>query len=231
MSFEWYFAEGAMAGIGLFYKDIDSFVQTARETRPYSSSGLPASLLDGTGATVNDDFTFSAPLNTPGGELYGVEANYTQPFTFLPGKWSNLGMQLNYTWVDTSIQYVNSSGVATMKNQLTGTSKNAWNATLFYEGETWSGRVSATNRSDYLTVVTGQEAGFNTDGYHGMTGTTVIDASLRYRISDQLELTLEGINLSNEGSDEWVYSPATGQLPLQYTETGRQFMLGARYKF
>jgi len=231
MSFEWYFAEGAMAGIGLFYKDIDSFVQNARETRPYSTSGLPASLLAGTGATVNDDFTFSAPLNTPGGELYGVEANYTQPFTFLPGKWSNLGVQLNYTWVDTSIQYVNGAGVATMKNQLTGTSKNAWNATLFYEGEVWSGRVSATNRSDYLTQVTGQEVGFNENGYHGMTGTTVLDASLRYRISDQLELTLEGINLTNEASDEWVYSPATGELPLQYTETGRQYMLGVRYKF
>ncbi len=231
MSFEWYFAEGAMAGIGLFYKDIDSFVQTTREVRPYSSSGLPASLLDGTGASVNDDFTFSIPLNTPGGELYGVEANYTQPFTFLPGKWSNLGVQLNYTWVDTSIQYVNGTGAAVMKNQLTGTSKNAWNATLFYEGDAWSGRVSATNRSDYLTQAPGQETGFNLDGYHGMTGTTVLDASIRYRISDQLELSLEGINLTNEASDEWVYSPTTGQLPLQYTETGRQFLLGARYKF
>jgi len=231
MSFEWYFAEGAMAGIGLFYKDIDSFVQTTREVRPYSSSGLPASLLDGTGASVNDDFTFSIPLNTPGGELYGVEANYTQPFTFLPGKWSNLGVQLNYTWVDTSIQYVNGTGVAVMKNQLTGTSKNAWNATLFYEGDAWSGRVSATNRSDYLTQAPGQETGFNLDGYHGMTGTTVLDASIRYRISEQLELSLEGINLTNEASDEWVYSPTTGELPLQYTETGRQFLLGVRYKF
>ena len=231
MSFEWYFNEGAMAGIGLFYKDIESFVQTTREVRPYSTSGLPASLLEGTGASVNDDFTFSIPLNTPGGELYGVEANYTQPFTFLPGKWSNLGVQLNYTWVDTSIQYVNGNGVAVMKNQLTGTSKNAWNATLFYEGEVWSGRVSATNRSDYLTQAPGQETGFNLDGYHGMTGTTVLDASIRYRISDQLELSLEGINLTNEASDEWVYSPTTGQLPLQYTETGRQYLLGVRYKF
>jgi len=231
MSFEWYFNEGAMAGIGLFYKDIESFVQTTREVRPYSSSGLPASLLEGTGASVNDDFTFSIPLNTPGGELYGVEANYTQPFTFLPGKWSNLGVQLNYTWVDTSIQYVNGAGAAVMKNQLTGTSKNAWNATLFYEGQVWSGRVSATNRSDYLTQAPGQETGFNLDGYHGMTGTTVLDASLRYAVSEQLELTLEGINLTNEASDEWVYSPATGQLPLQYTESGRQYMLGVRYKF
>lgn len=231
LGFEWYFAEGAMAGIGLFYKDIETFIQTTRETHPYSFSGLPDALLIGTGASPDSDFTYTKPVNTPGGELKGVEVNYTQPFTFLPGKWSNLGVQLNYTWVDSQIQYINSSGQPVLKADLTGLSRNSWNATLFYEGKVFSGRVSATNRDDYLTQVTGTEAGFNLDGYHGMTGTTFIDASIRYAISDQLELSLEGMNLTNEASDEWVYSPATGRLPLQYTETGRQFMLGARYKF
>lgn len=231
LGFEWYFSEGAMAGIGLFYKDIESFVQTTREVAPYSASGLPAELLIGTGASPADDFTYTKPVNTPGGELHGVEANYTQPFTFLPGNWSNLGIQLNYTWVESQIQYINSSGQPVMKADLTGLSKSSWNATLFYEGKVFSGRVSATNRDDYLTQVPGTEAGFNVDGTHGMTGTTFIDASIRYAISDKLELSLEGMNLTNEASDEWAYSPATGRLPLQYTETGRQFMLGARYKF
>ena len=231
LGFEWYFSEGAMAGIGLFYKDIESFVQTTREVRPYADSGLPAALLIGTGASPTDDFTYSRPVNTPGGELHGVEANYTQPFTFLPGKWSNLGVQLNYTWVESQIQYLNAAGQPVMKTDLTGLSKSSWNATLFYEGKTFSGRVSATNRDDYLTQAPGTETGFNLDGYHGMTGTTFIDASIRYAISDKLELSLEGMNLTNEASDEWVYSPSTGQLPLQYTETGRQFMLGVRYKF
>ncbi|UXA70880.1 TonB-dependent receptor [Xanthomonas prunicola] len=231
LGLEWYFNEGAMLGVGVFYKDIESFIQTAREVRPYSSSGLPASLLDGTGASINDDFTFSIPLNTPGGELKGVEANYVQPFTFLPGKWANLGVQLNYTWVDSQIQYLSSTGTPVMKNDLTGLSRSSWNATLFYEGETFAGRISATNRDDYLTQAPGTESGFNVDGVHGMTGTTMIDASLRYKISKQLELSLEGINLTNEASDEWVWSPQTGELPLQYTETGRQFLLGLRYKF
>ncbi len=231
LGFEWYFAEGAMAGVGLFYKDIDTFIQTTRETRPFSDSGLPPELLIGTGATPDSDFTYTKPVNTPGGELKGVEVNYTQPFTFLPGNWSNLGVQLNYTWVDSQIQYINSTGQPVLKADLTGLSRNSWNATLFYEGKVWSGRVSATNRDDYLTQVTGTENGFNLDGYHGMTGTTFIDASIRYAITDKLELSLEGMNLTNEASDEWVYSPATGELPLQYTETGRQYMLGVRYKF
>ena len=231
LGFEWYFSEGAMAGVGLFYKDIDTFIQTTRETRPFSDSGLPPELLNGTGATPDSDFTYTKPVNTPGGELKGVEVNYTQPFTFLPGNWSNLGVQLNYTWVDSQIQYINSAGQAVLKADLTGLSRNSWNATLFYEGKVFSGRVSATNRDDYLTQVTGTENGFSLDGYHGMTGTTFIDASIRYAITDKLELSLEGMNLTNEASDEWVYSPATGELPLQYTETGRQYMLGVRYKF
>ncbi|MGH8044711.1 MAG: TonB-dependent receptor, partial [Stenotrophomonas sp.] len=73
LGFEWYFSEGAMAGIGLFYKDIESFVQTTREVAPYSASGLPAELLIGTGASPADDFTYTKPVNTPGGELHGVE--------------------------------------------------------------------------------------------------------------------------------------------------------------
>ena len=224
---EWYFNEGAMLGLGLFYKDIESFIQNTRFVQVYSASGLPASLLEGTGASVTDDFTFTAPLNTPGGELTGLEANYIQPFTFLPGKWANLGVQLNYTYVESQIQYLTSTGANSFKDDLTGLSKHSWNATVFYEGERFSGRVSATNRDDYLLQVPGTEAGFDT---HGQTGTTTVDASLRYKIDDQWEVSLEGINLTDQVQESWV-SNANGQLPLDYSETGRQYLLGLRYKF
>lgn len=227
LGFEWYFDEGAMLGLGLFYKDIESFIQTTRVVQPYSASGLPASLLDGTGTGVNDDFVFSVPLNTPGGELTGFEANYTQPFTFLPGKFANLGVQLNYTYVDSQIQYLTSTGANSFKTDLTGLSKHSWNATLYYEGERFSGRVSATNRDDFLLQVPATESGFDV---HGQTGTTTVDASVRYKINDKLELSLEGINLTDEPQESWVQN-ANGQLPLDYSETGRQYLLGLRYKF
>ncbi|WP_368564346.1 TonB-dependent receptor [Pseudoxanthomonas sp. UTMC 1351] len=230
LGFEWYFDEGAMLGLGLFYKDIESFVQTTREVRSYASSGLPASLLEGTGATVNDDFVFNVPVNTPGGPLKGLEANYVQPFTFLPGFWSDFGVQLNYTYVDSKIQYVTSTGANVFKTDLLGLSKHSWNATVFYEGDRFSGRVSATNRDDFLLQAPGTEAGYNLNGVHGQTGTTTIDASLRWKIDDQWEVSLEGINLTDEPQESWV-SNANGELPLDYSETGRQYLLGLRYKF
>jgi len=65
---------------------------------------------------------------------------------------------------------------------------------------------------------------------HGQSGTTFIDASIHYRISDQLEISLEGANLTNEPQESWVANPSVS-LPLEYSETGRQFTLGLRYKF
>ncbi len=232
LGLEWYFDEGAMLGATVFYKDIGSYIQNTRETRVYADSGLPASLLDNLNASPSDEFTFTVPVNTPGGKLQGVELNYVQPFTFLPGKWSNLGTQLNYTYVDSDIQYLLSSGATAQKAAMTGQSKNSWNATLFYEGERFSGRVSATNRNDYLIQVPGTEAGFNSDanGVHGQSGTTIVDASIHYRISDQLELSLEGANLTNEAQESWVANPSVS-LPLEYSQTGRTYTLGLRYRF
>lgn len=232
LGFEWYFDEGAMLGATLFYKDIDSFIQNTRESRTYADSGLPANLLEGTTASTSDEFVFTVPINTPGGKLQGVEFNYVQPFTFLPGKWSNLGAQLNYTYVDSDIQYLLSSGAAAQKAAMTGQSKNSWNATLFYEGDRFSGRVSATNRNDYLIQVPGTEPGFNSEanGVHGQSGTTIVDASLHYRINDRLEVSLEGANLTNEAQESWVANPSVS-LPLEYSQTGRTYTVGLRYKF
>ena len=226
LSFEWYFQEGALLGLGFFYKDIDSFVQNARETRPYSTSGLPLSLLDGTGAGPDDEFTFTIPLNTPGGPLKGVELNYQQPFSFLPGKWSNFGVQFNYTYVDSKIQYLTNTGSASLRTDLTGLSRNAYGATLYYDGERFSGRVSTAKRDDYLTAVPAADVG---NDVQGTDGTTTIDASVSWKVDDHWEISLEGLNLTNEWASTWNDSIA--QRVESYTRTGRQYLFGARYKF
>ncbi len=224
---EWYFQEGGLLGLALFHKDIESFVQGTSTVMPFSASGLPASLLDGTGVSPNEDFTFTRPLNTPGGDLKGAEFNYVQPFSFLPGRWSNLGLQLNYTWVDSQIQYLTSTGAASLKTDLTGLSKNSYNSTLFYEGEKLGARVSYTHRDGYYTQVPASVQGFS---FHGMDAVDTVDASISWKIDDHLEVSLEAINLTNETSNEWVGTSAW-KLPLTYTQTGREFLLGLRYRF
>src|SRR5690606_38124179 len=68
LSAEWYFREASMLSLGLFYKDIDSFVQTTSEVRPFNTSGLPDSVAEGFGVSPSDDFVFSVPVNSPGGK-------------------------------------------------------------------------------------------------------------------------------------------------------------------
>jgi TonB-dependent receptor len=222
LSFEYYFAEQSLLALSLFYKDIDSFVQTSRETRPFNTSGLPDSLLTGTGAVPTDDFTFNIPVNTPGGDLQGVEFSWQQPFTFLPV--DGFGAIFNYTYVDSQIQYVTSAGVASLRTDLVGLSKNASNITLYYEGERFGARISNARRSGYLTTVPGR----NNSDVEGTKGTSHIDFSASWKWSDRLEFTIEGLNLTDEPTDQWVDS--VGDRVSVFHNTGRELMVGLRYK-
>jgi TonB-dependent receptor len=83
-SFEWYFAKGGLLGIGFFYKDIGTYIQTLRTNIPYNETGLPLSLLPAN-FTGTEVFQVTTPVNTSGGPLKGYEVNYQQQFTMLPG--------------------------------------------------------------------------------------------------------------------------------------------------
>lgn len=224
LGLEWYFAPESVLGAAFFYKDIDSFVQTSRETRPFNSSGLPASLLDGTGASPSDDFQFNIPVNTPGGKLRGVELSYQQPFTFLPGFWSHFGAIVNYTYVESKIQYVTSAGANSLRTDLTGLSKNAYNATLYYEKDRFSARVSTAYRNGYLTTVPGR----NNNDVEGTRGTTNVDFMATWKLNNHVEFTLEAVNLTDEYNDQWVDS--RGDRSSVYDHTGREFFLGVRLR-
>ncbi len=63
-----------------------------------------------------------------------------------------------------------------------------------------------------------------------MDAVDTVDASISWKIDDHLEVSLEAINLTNETSNEWVGTSAW-KLPLTYTQTGREFLLGLRYRF
>jgi len=224
-SIEWYPTRGAIYAISAFQKDIGSFVQTLSTGVPYSSLGLPDSLLTGTTATPSDIFIVSQPVNSKGGMLRGFEVNVQQPFTFLPGFLKNFGVLANYTYVDSDIEYrLSATGTDTVTATLLGLSKHAANATLYYETEKFSIRGSIAYRSKYLTAVPGTEG----NAYNGTNATTNIDAQISYNITDKIKLSLEGINLTDELNDQFV--DETNRLNV-LTHSGRQFVLSARVAF
>jgi len=235
MAVEWYFDQGALLSAAVFYKDIKTFTQTLVEQQTFVSSGLPLSLLAGTTLTGNELFQFTRPVNTDGGPLKGFEINYQQPFRFLPGAFSNLGILLNYTYVDSKIKYQLSSTpppgggpIPTVENDLTGLSKNAYNATLYYEDDRFSIRASAAYRDSFLGAVPAPTAPTIQDA-SGTNATLNVDLSASYNINDHLTVTLEGLNLTDEFNDQFLDTGA--DRVVVYTHTGRQYFFGARYKF
>jgi iron complex outermembrane recepter protein len=234
---EWYFSDEALVGVTLFKKEIASFVQTSRTSMPFSETGLPAeaavNACTAAGAPVltcnagpDVPWAVSVPSNSPGGDLTGYEISYQQPFTFLPGVFSNFGTIVSYTSVKSDIDYLDVTGKVVKTRPLTGLSDETSAITVYYENEVFNGRVAVVERAGYITQAVGTEG----SDEHGTNGTVNVDASFGYTLNDQWKFTFEALNLTDEVDDQWVGSESN-QRPTYYHNTGRQYNLGAQYKF
>ena len=233
LSFEYYFNKDSLFSLALFKKDIQSFVQTKQINSVFHNNafGIPDSVAVAacngqTGCdTTTTNWVFTVPVNTSGGPVEGFEINYQQAFTFLPGLLSHTGALINYTHVKSSIDYIGSTGAVVATNDLTGLSRESYNATLYYEDDRWSARVSAAYRAKYLTRVPGQEAGTDVDGTNS---TFNLDTSVQYTWNKHLKFTFEGINLTDEFQDQ--FNDSSNRVSF-YHHTGREFLVGFRYSY
>ncbi|MET0272212.1 MAG: TonB-dependent receptor, partial [Phenylobacterium sp.] len=234
VSFEWYFNRDSLISLALFKKDIGSYVQNLQTTSTFSNNpfGIPDSVATAACGnlagcdTTTTQWQFTVPVNTKGGPVKGFELSYQQAFTNLPWLFQYTGVLLNYTSVKSSIDYVNGAGVVQATNDLIGLSRKSYNATVYYEDDRISARVSAAHRSKYLTRVPGQEAGTDADGTNG---TLNIDASFQYTWNDHLKFTVEGVNLTDEFQDQ--YNDSSANRVSFYHHTGREFLVGFRYTY
>ncbi len=229
LGFEFYFSDESMLGVAFFFKDIDSHVQTLRETKAFTATGLPIqAAIDactagpGYNADCNEnvDWQVTTPLNGPGGDLKGMEVSYQLPFTFLPEFWNRFGFIGNYTYVDAQMDYISAAGVVQATRDLNGLSKNTSAATIYYEHEALNARVSMAKRGKYLTTAIGRD---NND-MEGTNATTNVDASVSYALNDNWKISFEALNLTDEVDDQWVDS--AGNRLTYYHETGRQYYSG-----
>lgn len=241
LSAEWYFQEGALLSAAVFYKDIETYVQRTRLLTTWGDMGYSLDLLPA-GFSPNTLFNVQSYFNTPGGPLKGYELTYQQPFSFLPGFWKNVGVQLNYTHVDSKINYLFSSGsgdtiVTTYtENDLLNLSPNSYNATVYYDDGRFSARVSTSYRDAYINQILTQENVWDLDGNQYATADVTgkysvknVDFNMSWKFNKQLTVSFEAINLLDSADERYVDSALS--LPDRYTHTGRQYYLGLRYKF
>lgn len=235
LSFEWYFAEEALIALALFRKDIESFTVSTPTSRYWSELGLPDSLIAGTPAdAIKDDIPFDVrtTLNGEGGDLEGYEIQYQQPFTFLPGpQWvRNFGLLANYTHVNSEVSFGTRliDGVPVeVISDLNGLSREAYNATLYYDDGRFNARVSLSHRGKYQrNAISSRQNGNDTDFTREAD---YIDFAASYEISDNFKVSLEALNLTEEFRVDIMDTAA--ERVENYTGTGTQYYLGVQYTY
>lgn len=243
---EWYFAPGAIASVALFAKDIESFPISTSLQGTYASSGLPLSLLTpGTpahaavvgGADPGRQFEFRTTGNGPGANLKGVELSLQLPFSAFSDALRHFGVLGNATFVKSDVDYSISGPLAydpvdnrlaaqpngTYTQPLLGLSKRAWNATLYYDDGKFSVRTSAAWRSGYNDSTSG-----NNNIFEGYGSSFNVDASIRYQLTEQVELSIEGTNLTDDY--RYRFNDIFAERNYENNHFGRTFLFGARVK-
>ncbi|MHC9084149.1 TonB-dependent receptor [Luteimonas sp. RIT-PG2_3] len=157
-------------------------------------------------------FTVSRPDNAGEAKIKGVSLNYQQTFG------AGFGVLANYTYSDAQ---------ASTGDPMPWTSENQYNLSPFFENDRFSARVTYSWRSKYYTQVDRGNY-LVTDDYDSL------DANLNFKISDNLSISLDGMNLLD--SEYYTYAEVPGianteKLVRGLYRTGRRYMASVRFQF
>ncbi|WP_232823558.1 TonB-dependent receptor [Dyella sp. C9] len=226
LALEWYFAPTGQLYTTLFKKDIHNYI--TNEVFQQEVEGQQVAV--------------SGPVNAGTGNVKGGEVGYSQFFDFLPGALKGLGLQANYTYLQSSKIYGTTSCDPNHANgscspqyivtnpglPMAGLSTHSYNVIGMYEYGNWSGRLAWSWRSRYL--ITPDDTG---DTYLPMwnAASGQLDASVFYHFNKNMQIGLQMNNLSNT-TQKVLMGPTTyttGQVDYNlYTRS--LFMNDRRYE-
>ena len=197
---EWYFAPSGSLTFGLFHKKLSNIIRNKQYSTDVEVNGT--------------SFPVSAygPDNTGSGTIRGAEFAYSQFYDMLPGIWSGLGLQFNYTYIDqsgledpntnpTQALSTDGAGVPIVDNRnsfrqftnlpLQGYSDQNFNIVGMYEKDNISFRLAYTWRSEYLLTL--RESEEFVPAYSEDQG--MMDASFFYTVNENVKVGLQVSNL------------------------------------
>lgn len=214
ISLEWYLNDSGMLQGGFFYKDISSFISNGQVP-----GGVPVDI--GDGQIVIFDAT--GPINGDGGTVKGLELDYQQVFSALPGFWGGFGTQINYTYTDSDVSIPYFEGELTYSMPLEGLSENSVNFVLFWENDTFSIRTAYNYRDSFLSNRSNTQGNpVFTDAYGQW------DASANWNINKNFTLSLAGINLNDEARYQYFLEDSR---MLAWRASGRRYSITLRARF
>ena len=237
ISIENYFANVGSFSFAVFHKAFKDYIQYGSFEREVTRDG------------VTRDVLVRGPANGKGAKIQGFETQYQRFFDFLPSPFDGFGIQANYTYVrnkgvpNSNLSIVGDSGstanpgnagTALNPGALEGLSKHSYNLVGMYEKSGLAARLAYNWRSSHLVTavdccvllpVWSEAAGF-------------LDGSIRYAITDNVELSISGSNLLNtttklktQVTDEEDPEGRRVLVPNGWFQNDRRFVAGARFRF
>ena len=224
MSFEWYPDDLTIISFAPYYKRLSAAFITSQ----FGSRAEPV-VVDGTTYTVN-----IAQLTNSDEKSYlrGFEVTAQHSFKNLPGLLSGFGTQLSYSYADSNYKFADPSSVGTA-NPLTnfvdpagvvGLSKNVYNATVYWQDDKLEVRAAYRFRSGYFKPL--EPVGSAANRY--VDDGAFLDASVKYNLTPNLELSVQASNLTNE--PQIMYRPTVGSV-AQVEYSGATYLAGIRFHF
>jgi iron complex outermembrane recepter protein len=268
LSVEWYFGKGGSLAAAVFRKEIDSFPQQLLGNGPLSSAiegttydqvlaGMRAGGTNGATALANytdagGTWAIRQYKDSPGGFINGIELSYSQNFTDLPWPFNGMGVQANYTHIESELKYiVNGDTGASQIGPWLNVSPDAFNATVFYENDLWDVRLSGAFRKEYVrqfpistgicevgtttappTTVGGPGTPCNAPifaDFIGVDDSFNLDLSAGINVGEHVRFKLDVLNITNQTTDRWLFG-ASHQTQM-HMSTGRIYFVGARLTF
>lgn len=225
LTFEHYFPDSSgVIAVDLFYKHIDSFVQTITDDNyDFAAHGYTVPINPQTGKPYLNGTFQTAYNNTKGGYVQGVELQFTKT-RFLPGIWSGLGVAFNYAYTQSGTKIESDLGGFPQQQNLPGLSKHVASAAVFYDQGKFSTRLAANYRSPF---VSSSQVSFTFQTVY-FASETVIDYQAAYNFNKNLTGLFQILNLTDQPTRTYFGNPAQTST-LQYF--GRTIYAGLGLKF
>ncbi|HEV2750066.1 MAG TPA: TonB-dependent receptor [Gemmatimonadales bacterium] len=201
---------GGLISGGVFYKALSDVILTRNFT--YQGPYAPF-----------DGFYGTTPENGGSGHLVGVEAEWVQHFSFLPGAWAGLGLDVNWTHVDSKVLVDPASG---RQAALLRQAPDLGNAALLYDHGPVSARLAWTYNGPYIGGYGDGTATANGDNYFEKH--SQIDASVIFNVTPSVQMQLQALSLNNAEFGFFQGTP-DHQFNVQREYYGRTFYLGMKY--
>ncbi|MBU2880835.1 TonB-dependent receptor [Psychrosphaera sp. B3R10] len=150
------------------------------------------------------NMTVTKTVNAKDATIEGVEVGYMDTYDFLPGVFGGLGINANYTYQQSEYESEYSSinpNLLLPSFPVADTPEHSYNFTAFWEQNGNQIRLSMRGTSDSLVGkdwANGQYGRSWNQGSIWNEGRTTLDLSASWQVSENMSLTFQAINLTDE---------------------------------